>query len=117
MIAPVATLDRPGGYPGSPRVAGRQAMAIAPTLYPRYLLNTAEFVNTLMSDCEGSEPITARVSPGMLSYIDNRADELGVSRAEFVRLVLDVYHEYSEFGMDCPDCGMGMELDVDHDQS
>lgn len=64
----------------------------------------------LMSRCHGQIPLTTKVDREMLEYIDQSAEDAGVSRAEFVRRMLDGYRAAEEAG-ECPECGTPLEID------
>lgn len=65
-----------------------------------------------MSECKGCEPVSTKVSDSMLEYIDRRAAQRGVSRSEYLRLVLDEFHEARENGISCPSCSQDMRMKV-----
>ena len=65
-----------------------------------------------MSECKGCKPVSTKVSAGMREYIDRRAEERGVSRSEYLRLVLDTFHDGRENGVSCPSCDQDMRVNV-----
>jgi len=64
----------------------------------------------VMARCHGQLPISTKVDQAMLDYIDESAEEAGVSRSEFIRRMLDGYRLADEAG-ECPDCGTNLEFD------
>ena len=64
----------------------------------------------LMSRCHGQLPISTKVDQEMLDYIDQSAEEAGVSRSEFIRRMLDGYRLAEEAG-ECPECGTSLEFE------
>jgi metal-responsive CopG/Arc/MetJ family transcriptional regulator len=63
-----------------------------------------------MSRCHGQLPISTKVDQEMLDYIDQSAEEAGVSRSEFIRRMLDGYRLAEEAG-ECPECGTNLEFE------
>lgn len=62
-----------------------------------------------MSECKGPEAVATKVTDEMMDRIDEEADELGVTRAEYLRLVLDFHREAAEEGVTCS-CGQTLRL-------
>jgi len=48
----------------------------------------------------------------MLDYIDSEANEYGLTRAEFLRRLLDFYRESRREKLDCPHCGETIVADL-----
>jgi hypothetical protein len=78
---------------------------------PQYTFIILGCVGGCMAECHGQEPITTKVDQEMVDYIDESAAELGVSRAEFIRRMLDAARNAEEAG-ECPACGTELELDL-----
>lgn len=70
-----------------------------------------EFEGVGMAKCHGQIPLTTKVDREMLEYIDRNAEQAGISRAEFVRRMLDLYRAADEAG-ECPECGTSLEFDL-----
>lgn len=64
-----------------------------------------------MSECKGSEAVATKVDWEMLRHIDEEAERVGVTRAEYLRLVLDMYRNAADEGVTCS-CGQTLRLRV-----
>jgi hypothetical protein len=64
-----------------------------------------------MSECKGPEAVATKVTDEMLDHIDEEAERVGVTRAEYLRMVLDVYRSAAEEGVTCS-CGKTLRLRV-----
>lgn len=70
-----------------------------------------------MSECVGDLSLATKVDKEMLDYADAEAEKYGITRAEFVRRLLDLYRESRREQIDCPHCGSAVVMDLrgDHD--
>lgn len=62
--------------------------------------------------------MSTKVDHEMTEFIDSRCDDLGISSAEFVRRILDLYKESVEGALACPSC-MGLldfSSEVEHER-
>jgi len=57
-----------------------------------------------MSDCKGNLTAATKVDKQMLEYIASESERLGVTRAEFLRRLLDLYRESRRENIECPEC-------------
>lgn len=69
-----------------------------------------------MSDCQGNLTVATKVDKEMLEYASAEAEKYGITRAEFVRRVLDLYRDSRREQVDCPHCGSAVVMDVRSDQ-
>ena len=65
-----------------------------------------------VSDCHGDLAVASKVDRNMLDYIDSEANEYGLTRAEFLRRLLDFYRESRREKLDCPHCGETIVADL-----
>lgn len=65
----------------------------------------------VMAECQGHVPMSTKVDQRTVDRIDNRANELGVSRAEYLRRLIDAEEKAREGG-ECPECGTSLEFQV-----
>lgn len=63
-----------------------------------------------MSQCYGNEVISTKVDSDMRQFVSDGAAELGVSSAEFLRRVLDLYRRGALGEVDCPSCEATLDL-------
>lgn len=63
-----------------------------------------------MAECHGTNPIGSKVDDETLEYIDERAAEMGVTRSEFLRLLIDLYRESDDGSLSCGACGGPLNL-------
>jgi hypothetical protein len=63
-----------------------------------------------MSQCYGNETLSTKVDSDMRQFIEDGSAELGVSSAEFVRRVLDLYRRGALGDVDCPACEATLDL-------
>lgn len=66
-----------------------------------------------MSDCQGDMAIASKIDRNMMDYVDSEADEYGVTRAEFMRRLLDLYRESRRENEACPHCGELVVFDME----
>jgi negative regulator of replication initiation len=59
----------------------------------------------MAAQCVGDITASTRLDQSMCDYIDDEAERLGVSKAEFLRRLLDFYRESRENETNCPHCG------------
>ncbi len=62
------------------------------------------------SKCRGKLTLTTKIGEPMKSFVEDEAEEAGVTRAEFVRLLLDAYKESQEGNLPCGACGASLNL-------
>jgi len=55
--------------------------------------------------------MSTKVDRRTIDRVDNRADELGVSRAEYLRRLIDAEEE-ARNGGECPECGTSLEFQI-----
>jgi len=67
---------------------------------------------SLMSQCRGSISVCSKIDKEMLEYIDAEAERLGVSRAEFLRRLLELYRDSRREQIDCPECSSSVVFDL-----
>lgn len=65
-----------------------------------------------MSSCYGDLATTAKVDREMLEFLDSEADRLGVTRAEFMRRMMELYRDTRRENVDCPHCGDAVVMDL-----
>lgn len=65
-----------------------------------------------MSDCMGKIAVSTKTDQEMADFLRKRAEELGVTRAELLRRLLDYYKEASEGPIYCPYCENELQLDL-----
>jgi hypothetical protein len=65
-----------------------------------------------MAKCDGEIVTTVKTDREMRNYIEHRAEELGVSKTEFVRRIFDTHRAIVEGPTKCPDCGAELEVDM-----
>jgi len=66
----------------------------------------------VMSRCRGNISVSSKIDKEMLDYIDAEADRIGVSRAEFLRRLLELYQSSRREQEDCPECGTPVVFDL-----
>lgn len=64
-----------------------------------------------MAECKGNVPMSTKVDRRTVSRVDDRAGELGVSRAEYLRRLIDAEEKARNDG-ECPECGTSLEFQV-----
>ena len=57
-----------------------------------------------MSDSLGEIAVSTKVDDSMSEFIEDEARELGISRAEFIRRVLEFYRKSQREEIQCPWC-------------
>ena len=72
---------------------------------------TERYLRVRMSECKGPEAVATKVDWEMLRHIDEEAERIGATRAEYLRLVLDMYRSAAEEGVTCS-CGQTLRLRV-----
>jgi hypothetical protein len=65
-----------------------------------------------MSDCLGDLPVSAKVDRDMKDWLAAEADRLGITRAELMRRMMQLYRESRNEQVDCPHCGKTVKMDV-----
>lgn len=65
-----------------------------------------------MSSCLGDLPIGTKTDREMKQWVEAEADRLGITRAEFLRRVLELYQESRRENLECPHCGETVIMDV-----
>jgi negative regulator of replication initiation len=65
-----------------------------------------------MSQCRGSISVCSKIDKQMLDYIDAESERLGVSRAEFLRRLLELYRDSRREQVDCPECDSSVVFDL-----
>jgi len=65
-----------------------------------------------MSDCLGDLSVATKVDREMLEYVDSEAENLGITRSEFLRRMLDLYRESRRENADCPECENPVVFDL-----
>lgn len=65
-----------------------------------------------MSDCKGNLSLGSKVDRDMIEYIESESERLGVTRAEFVRRLLDLYRMSRREELDCPECESPVVMDL-----
>lgn len=65
-----------------------------------------------MSQCRGSISVCSKIDKPMLDYIDAESERLGVSRAEFLRRLLELYRDSRREQVDCPECDSSVVFDL-----
>jgi negative regulator of replication initiation len=65
-----------------------------------------------MSSCQGNVTATTKIDREMSEYIDAEAERLGLSRAEFLRRMFDLYRESRRENTECPHCGEIVKFDL-----
>lgn len=65
-----------------------------------------------MSRCLGQIPVTTKVDQPMREFVETEAGRLGVSRAEFVRRLLELYRESRAGNTPCDSCGEPVEIEL-----
>lgn len=62
------------------------------------------------ANCHGQTALSTKVDDEMIGFLDEKASEAGVSRAEYVRLVLDVYRDSTAGELSCGACERSLNL-------
>lgn len=65
-----------------------------------------------MSQCQGNITASTKVDRATVRFLDRQATELGVSRAELIRRLVDQYKEACTGGLPCPYCGNHLEMEL-----
>lgn len=65
-----------------------------------------------MSDCIGQLNLATKVDRQMLEYVDGEAENLGVTRSEFLRRLLTLYRESRREQTECPHCDEAVVFDM-----
>jgi ribosomal protein L37AE/L43A len=60
----------------------------------------------------GDLSVTTKTDREMRDYVSGEAERLGVTRAEFVRRLLDLYRESRREQVSCPHCSSTVKMDV-----
>jgi hypothetical protein len=63
-----------------------------------------------MAECHGQSPVSTKVDEETIRYIDEKASEAGVTRAEFLRLLVDLYRASDDGSLPCAACGSPLNL-------
>ncbi|WP_254831415.1 hypothetical protein [Haloglomus salinum] len=66
-----------------------------------------------MSDSLGEIAVSTKVDGAMSEFIEDEARQLGISRAEFVRRVLEFYRESQREETQCPWCEEPIVMNVE----
>jgi hypothetical protein len=67
-----------------------------------------------MSRCQGEIPVTTKVDRPTREFVNDEAGRLGVSRAEFVRRLIE-FHRMSRSGeVACEHCGEVTEIELEY---
>lgn len=66
-----------------------------------------------MSDSLGEIAISTKVDNAMSEFIEDEARQLGISRAEFIRRVLEFYRESQREEIQCPWCEEPIVMNVE----
>lgn len=64
----------------------------------------------IQSECAGRETLSTKVDEGMHSWIEERAEQTGLSSAEYLRRVLDLYRNSRRGEVPCPSCQERLDL-------
>jgi len=64
-----------------------------------------------MAECHGHVPMSTKVDQQTIDRIDRRAEKLGVSRAEYLRRLIDADVAAERAG-ECPECGTPLEFQI-----
>lgn len=67
-----------------------------------------------MAACQGDVPITTKVDEPMREFVDELAEDAGVSRAEVLRRLLELYHQSEEGHLECPSCTQAVRIRADN---
>ncbi|MFC6938932.1 hypothetical protein ACFQE8_03030 [Salinirubellus sp. GCM10025818] len=70
-----------------------------------------------MATCQGNHPITTKVDEQTRVLIDESADEIGVSRSELLRRLLNLYHQSENGELECPACSKTARIQLDDETS
>lgn len=66
-----------------------------------------------MGSSLGDRALTTKVDEQMVSFVESESDRIGVSRAEFIRRVLEVYRESWSKNLECHNCGSPVMFPVE----
>jgi type II secretory pathway predicted ATPase ExeA len=64
----------------------------------------------LRSRCIGRCTVSAKVNGETKRYIEQRAEQAGITPAEFLRRLLDLYRASERGETSCPNCQAGVNL-------
>lgn len=70
-------------------------------------------MNNIMATCQGDHPITTKVDEQTRVLIDESANEIGVSRSELLRRLLNLYHQSENGELECPACAKTVRIQLD----
>lgn len=76
------------------------------------MCQTANYISS-MSDSLGEIAVSTKVDGAMSEFIEEEARKLGISRAEFVRRVLEFYRESQREETQCPWCEETIVMNVE----
>lgn len=65
-----------------------------------------------MAECMGAVPLSTKVDKGMDNFLEAEAEQLGTTKAELLRRLLDFYRESTESETRCPDCDSGITISL-----
>lgn len=65
-----------------------------------------------MSQCQGTITTSTKVDREMVQFLNQRAEHLGVSRAELLRRLFDQYHESHKNNLQCPYCENTIRMEL-----
>lgn len=65
-----------------------------------------------MSDCMGAITVSTKTDRAMADFLQQQAEELGVTRAELVRRLFDHLQETEHGELVCPYCENELRLDI-----
>ena len=66
-----------------------------------------------MSDCKGNLSVATKVDKNTLDYLASESERLGVTRAEFLRRLLDLYRESQRENVECPEWDDTVVMDLE----
>jgi len=62
------------------------------------------------SRCGGQRTISTQVDEDTVEFLDNEAEAAGVSRADFIRLLIDTYRDSTGGELSCGSCEAPLNL-------
>lgn len=63
-----------------------------------------------MAACQGDVPITTKVDEPMREFVDGLAEDMGISRSELLRRLLELYHKSEDGDLECPSCAQSVRI-------
>ena len=63
-----------------------------------------------VADCQGQKSLSTKVDAETIEFLDEQAAQAGVTRAEFVRRLLDAYQDSTTGSLSCGACGAPLNL-------